>query len=367
MQPLNPTLYAALQREFGRVRISNAGQAMSATYLQGRDGRPRLHPMWPGEYYVVACPFCHDTTGHLYVNHKWGVRDPMNGTRNLWLANCFLNDCLNDWDRRRDLADRLFSYQVQAKAGLVAVEAGKEAPPLSPVQLPEDFALLSKLPKGHPARRYVRSRGFAPAELSKVWGVGFSTAAYRSRVGRLVIPLRAYLGKWKGPAECADDPEGWEVVGFQGRAIVDADMPKYLTSQGTAKSQLLYGLDRVPSGAKSPVIVTEGPTDVWRAGSGAVALLGKTISDAQCKLLRMMLPGRNVVVMLDPDAASFATSAADRIGSYLSRDLRSGVRSGRVVVARLPDLRDPGDCTREEIWASARRALAGKKKRSQKG
>lgn len=95
MDVLNPELYRAPKRAFRWVKVSNPGEVMNAIYQPDHEGTLRLQPLWPGEYYVVACPFCHDTTGHLYINHRWGVRDPRNGTRNLWLAHCFLSDCLS--------------------------------------------------------------------------------------------------------------------------------------------------------------------------------------------------------------------------------------------------------------------------------
>jgi len=359
MPPLNPRLYAALNRAVGVRKIANESQPMAAVYYPGLDGRPRLTPASPGEYYVVACPYCHDTSGHLYVNHRWGVRDPQNGTLNLWLAKCFLSDCMREWENRKDLLSRVEDYALAAGAGAVRVPAVTEAlPGLTPHDLPRDFRPLAELPSGHPARRYVRDREFGPKELTREWGIGFSAEQYREVPGRLVVPLRANLNE-NTPAALGD-PAAWTVVGYQGRVLGTSlpQQPKYLTSD-THKSHLLYGLDRVPAGGGA-VIVVEGPTDVWRAGPGAVAVLGNAISDIQCKLLRAVAPGRDVVVMLDPEAADEAQKTADKIRAVLARDLTSAGTRGRVVVARLPDARDPGDCSRDEIQSSALRALAAR-------
>lgn len=360
MPPLNPRLYAALNRSVkGGVRgISNQGQPMAAVYLSDLNGKPRLTPSSNGEYYVLACPFCHDTSGHLYVNHRWGVRDPVNGTRNLWLAHCYLGDCMRPWENRTELLRMVEDYALAAAAGAVRVpEVAEAAAGLARCDLPGDFRLLTDLPREHPARSYVRRRGFGPKELAPRWGVGFSAAEYREVPGRLVIPLRACLGE-NAPAALGD-PDAWAVVGYQGRLLGDAGRTKakYLTTAGTAKSRLLYGLDRVPPGS-GPVVVVEGPVDAWRAGAGAVAVLGKDISDEQCRLLRAVTPGRDVVVLFDPEAEAEARRAADKLRAVLARDLTAPTDPGRVVVARLPDERDPGDCTPDEIAAAVRRALA---------
>ncbi|HEY1187573.1 MAG TPA: hypothetical protein VGE74_07935, partial [Gemmata sp.] len=123
------------------------------------------------EAYVLVCPFCHDTSGHLYVNHRWAVRDPQNGTLNLWLAKCFLGDCLRAWENRKGLLAMVEGYARAAPAGAVRVPKTAEAAPgLVRYNLPHDFRLLTDLPRGHAARRYVRGRGFGPKELVREWG-----------------------------------------------------------------------------------------------------------------------------------------------------------------------------------------------------
>jgi hypothetical protein len=54
-------------------------------------------------------------------------------------------------------------------------------------------------------------------------------------------------------------------------------------------------------------------------------------------------------------------TVAARIEETLNLSLLGWNVKSRVVVARLPDERDPGDCTREEIWKAARAALGGAK------
>jgi len=56
----------------------------------------------------------------------------------------------------------------------------------------------------------------------------------------------------------------------------------------------LYNIDTVDKYA----IITEGPTDVWRIGNGAVCLFGKQISNDQVKLLIEKNP-KKIIIMLD--------------------------------------------------------------------
>jgi hypothetical protein len=349
---------------------------MSAVYVPSNDNKAYLSLSGYGETYITCCPYCHDTSGHLYVNHRWGQFDPKTRTRNLWLAKCFREDCLKSWDNRKDLADRVLDNRGQLPLSPIPV-APPEPLRLHRMHMPADMRLLTDLERTHPACEYVQKRGFVRGELVELWEVGYSTLAFDDYRGRLIIPLTAFLSR--GDDEPDEEDTGylcdsglcltdWHHVGFQGRVVGEADerRPKYLTSDGTHKSLLLYGLHRVPEDEPTPIIVCEGPTDVWRAGPGAVAVLGKSISDAQCKLIRSEHPGRDIVVMLDPEAAKEAVKVADRLRAVLGRDL-SGIKPGRVVVAELPDDRDPGDCTRKEIWDAATKALKVKKKARQQG
>jgi hypothetical protein len=346
MPPLNPDLYAALKEVFGDVKVSKQGVPMTAVYWPGLDGQPRLHPAESGEYYAVNCPFCYDTGQHLYINHRYGVRDPVTGFKNHWLANCFLSGCMTSRENREELARQLHWYRINAGAICVPLQKIEELPPLEAMDLPEDFKPLTALPLRNQARRYLFRRGFTPKILSRDWGVGYSRDGcdwWAS--GRVIIPLHAYL-----------PDQGWIVVGWQGRAIDPDERIRYYTAEGTPKSRLLYGLDHVSADGR-PVLICEGVTDVWKAGHNAVAILGKHISAEQRKLIREHLSDRPLVVMLDPDAADQAKVVAGQIRETLNLKLTGKSPRSRVVVARLPDGRDPGDCTREEIWKIADDAL----------
>jgi hypothetical protein len=345
MQPLNPTLYRALLREFGKVLVADEGAEMVATYHRDPDGRTRMSVVSAGEYYRINCPFCVDLRFRLWINHRWGVRDPRTGTRNRWLAICFNENCLASEENRLDLIERTSWYQRGAGAGRVAVLAGRVVDAGQRIALPRDFVPLDQLPKDHPARRYVRGRGFDPDRLARLWGVGFSEreAFCLSSVGRLVIPVyKPHEGKFV----C------W---GWQARAVVEEQWGRYFTAPGLKKSHLLYGLERAVKGA-GPVLVCEGATDVWRAGGNAVALLGHYASEEQVCLLRKYFPGRPLAVALDPDAHADARALVEKLRSARAGSL---LNPDGAPVALVPLLagKDPGDCGHKELWALAERAL----------
>src|SRR5579862_7193886 len=111
MTPLNPRLHARLVERFGRVGISNDGQALQVTHMPDyvhRKGRLKAHVSSWGETYKVNCPFCSDTRGRLYISHRWGVRDPRTGDDLLHLAFCHNEECLRTREAQKQLHKHVF-------------------------------------------------------------------------------------------------------------------------------------------------------------------------------------------------------------------------------------------------------------------
>jgi hypothetical protein len=331
---------------FGDVRITNQGEAMISQHVRLPGGRLRRVVGHAGEYYKVSCIFCNDTRHRLWINHRWGVRDPKTGSRHRWAAKCFNEDCLAREENRVDLIRRVNRYDREAEAGRVRVLPGRMIDPGRPKPLPRDFVRLDALKRGHPARRYVKGRGFAPDLIADRWGVGYSDHGPfpGAGVGRLVIPIcREVDGKTK-------------VWGWQARTLGEFEnLPKYFTVPDLKKSALLYGAERVEAGT-GPVAVCEGPIDVWRFDRDAVSLLGKSASEHQVGLLCRLAAGRPLVVALDGEAQDEAETLADR----LRRARRSSILrpdDSPVLVLPLPEDRDPADCSTEELRRRMRRLL----------
>jgi hypothetical protein len=154
--------------------------------------------------------------------------------------------------------------------------------------------------------------------------------------GRLYVPvfqrghLVGYQGRWAGELD-------WGAAG----------VPKYYTRPGMRKAQLVYNLDQ--AACRPVVAVCEGVTDVWRAGPAGVALFGKAASAAQLRLLVHTWYERHAVVLLDGDAAAEARVLGERLRPFFA---------GRLVLAFLPPEKDPGSCSREELWGRVRAAAS---------
>lgn len=342
-RPLNPTLHGLLRDRFGRVAISARGERAitGPAAFSPQRGRSETTFAHEGEYYRVNCPYCNDAHQRLYVNHLWNLVDPLNGRPMRHLVICYNGDCMKA--HYADFEEHVFGMtsaeQRKAMRGMsVANVVGTlpEARALGPVEPPGAITPLSGLPRGHVALVYLDDRGFDAAELEADWGVGFCARAPRpheAAAGRIFMPVRfrgdmvGWQARW--PAE------DWKNRGVQ----------KYYNLAGFKKSSVLYGHDRAR--AHPCVIVVEGVTDAWAVGDGAVALLGKTVSQAQLHLLAEWARGL-LVMMLDPGAWTDEQrnpEAARFKHDLLLATLRN-VFDGRVVEVALPPGRDPGQLAR---------------------
>lgn len=346
--PLNDDLYARLNRRLaGGVRhIANPGvRARSVAYVDLATQRHSTRRVTSGEEYVCLCPFCDDKRGHLSINHEYGIYNDVTGSDNTHLANCYRRQCLKDPVNRAALRDKILG-------GLLSDVRRRLSPPTStelatlvepgtliPVTPPGRIFSLTDLPPDYPAIAYLRGRGYDPLELASRWHVGFCSApAHRMAAGRIYIPVMM---------------DG-VLVGWQARWPTelpkDSPIRKYYLLPGMPKRLVLYNYDLART---SPLVVlTEGPTDVWRVGPSGVALFGKTMSEQQEQLILKHWGTGVIIVLLDNDEPS-AAAAAEKI------HLRLAARASCPILdVRLPAGTDPGDHSREQLWEFIDRAAA---------
>lgn len=170
-------------------------------------------------------------------------------------------------------------------------------------------------------QEYLENRRFDPAVLQSHWDLRAGPVAGDGAY-RIILPVKFQNKVWT----------------WIGMDATRQNPPKYL-AQPVEKSfmpasELLYGLDMV----KDNVLVVEGPTDAWRMGPGAVALLGMGITDWKVKRL-VDLSAKKYYVMLDgePEAIRNAHTLANRLSN----------QGLRVEVLEL-DHGDPDDMTQDE-------------------
>lgn len=324
--PLCRELYSRLEKNFGKIKISNEGQS-----LQCRDRKigyeVKTEILYPGEYYCINCPFCNDTRQRLWVNHRFAEYR--------WLAVCYNETRCMDGPFGKENRNELYRIIFQSGSPVVLqVSKGVEvnpSKPLTPVGLPGDITLLSELPSNHAAKLYLEYRGYDLVELENIYGVSFCTKvydrAYYPLVNRIFIPvfMRGNLVGWQG--RYVGDPD-WKTSSVQ----------KYFNLRGMSKKDMLYNYDVAKN--QDMVVLVEGAADVWRIGPCAVALMGSDLAEQQANLVKQTWANKPVVVFLDYDAVDKSIAIAQKLFPFL----------GSKVFAVIGDGKDPGSMTTEECW-----------------
>lgn len=328
IEPLNPLLYGLLQHKFGSVRVHNQGCAAQRHFVRSEFDPTRVATVEhsSGEYYAVCCPFCNDHNHKLWVNYRYGseINQHTGRREKTYLAHCFKNECLKTSGRSEQLEDLIFGQHRRGLLNPPLLQVEDEFAPPPVIKPPGKIISLGDLPQDHPANVYLRGRNFDPAVLAAQYSVGFCAEpdiGYSLMRNRIYIPVLS----------------NEQLVGWQGRAIVDASLPKYYNSHGMQKSRILYNYD---AAATQPyVVVVEGIPSVWRLGAAAVCLFGKSMSHWQRMTIATTWVQKPVFLLLDNDAQKETEKC------FLDFE-RHGVQ---VVPVFLPDARDPADYPRDEL------------------
>ena len=339
----NKVLYEALRHEFGTVRIANEGAAASYHAVRGDDGTWWGQIDASGEEYHICCPFCGDQRFRLYLSYLYGRTLQENGHTVRFgggLAWCFNETtCLDDVATRRQLYRRLMSPDV-AQMHVSQSEEEENPPPALPLP-PRNIIPLDQLPPRHKAVRYVQERGYDARELSLHFGVGYCPYEREMPLAenRLFIPVynreNALVG---GQCRLLYTPTG--------------SFPrKYWNLPRSRFADTLYNI-RLAWGAPT-VVVVEGATDVWRVGVHGVGILKGVISSKQEQLLLE----RWAEIVVIPDADIPKNELEKRAQRAKREKLearlqcwRSAHPEKRIYLVDLPEGKDPGDCTRDELW-----------------
>ncbi len=225
--------------------------------------------------------------------------------------------------------------------------------------------ILTDLPAGDEARRYLADRGFTAQSLEE-YGVGFSRDVFdgphslleygQAKGFSLDILERAGLVRvndkghrfdfFRGRVMFPIRDRSGRVIGFGARALEDGG-PKYMNSTDTElfkKSRELYGQDLARGAARRAgrLLVCEGYTDVMHCRQAGfpetVAALGTALTVENAGNLRRF--GVPVYLLYDGDEAG--RRAAERAADLLL------VEEVEASVAILPSGQDPADLLTRE-------------------
>lgn len=239
---------------------------------------------------------------------------------------------------------------------------------------PGKLVPFASLPGGHPAVEYMADRGFDIVELNALppcmalqYCTNGISMARGTTTGRIVFPI--YMGGilkgWQArkverviPPEDGDDVdlkevwggEDWKTVGrTRAGKWQDHEIPKYLTCPGMSRADILYGYDQARNERPSDnqlLVVVEGPLDQLKVGYPSVASLGG-LSDHQLRVI--VTYWETVVIIRDPDI----DPESAKFRQVLAR--LSAIKTCHLA---LPNGKDAGGSTREEIWTEIAKEMA---------
>lgn len=276
------------------------------------------HHCTPG-WVQVNCPFCADSDFHLGIP----LHDPK-------IVNCWRCGKHSLFETIKEIL-----HCSSGEAYRILEKYETNTTPYEPVKKRKQASALLLPPRTGPLndnhRRYLIKRGFDPDQLVREWGI-LGTGPLGSYKHRIIIPIYH---------------EG-VLVSYTGRDITERSDTRYKTCESDKEvrshKHCLYGLDKVKG--DDWVLVVEGPTDVWRMGTGTVATLGITWTKEQVLLLSRF---KMVSILYDPEphAQEQAMKLAVEL-NWLGVDTE-------IIQQQKGD--DPGDMTNEDVKDLKRRLV----------
>lgn len=330
-QVLCPELYRALRFHCpGGVKIASQGEPFRGNFSNTRN---RMDVLTAGEYYCVNCVFCHDTKHRLWVNHRFGQLDA-SGRPMFFLAICYNENCMSKPGNTQKFTDTLFSFKNRSERNYRPFALNQAMPVYADdtrggYQPPGEVYPLADLARtmpNHPAVLYMcQERRYTSAMLQK-YEIGYcvrAAAEYRAAQDRIIFPIRMH----------------GDLVGWQARLVGSSGLRglKYYGMRNMRKRTFLYNYDHAKTCPY--VVLVEGVTDCHVLGDASVALLGKTLSDAQLQMMNAWL-GKPIIVLLDPEAQAEGTKICQQLAEVYHT----------VVAVSLPLGYDCGDYDHTTIW-----------------
>jgi len=335
---LNPYLYDALQTRFGDVMIAKQGEGSDGHRVVDSSGA-RYKFTNAGEYYRANCPFCMrknavDTKHRLWIHHRWGVgldEDDENcvDDKFWWACICYNEQCMEDRENVKTLQNWIYGGIGRERHApkIKILEGTSTGASLGLTRWPGRCIRVDQLRPEHNACQYLLGRGFDPAVVGRDYWVSYCEAAdvdFPLANARLIMPIHM----------------NGQMVGWQARPPYDINwkatgQQKYLNCPGMNRRLMLYGFDN--SKVLPFCIITEGVTDTWAIGAGAISLLGKSMSMQQADLI--VATWKVAVIALDADAQ-------DRVQA-----IRNLIRNKiPLIVITLPPGLDPADIEPDFFW-----------------
>ena len=226
---------------------------------------------WQPGWIQITCPICDDTSNH-------GGFNVASGKYNCWrcgthpietIIKHLLNVQSNQAIKIKNEYTKIINKQINKQVKTVKTIC----------KLPENCNNLSEYHK-----KYLINRNFDPSEIIDKWHIK-GTGPIGEYKFRIIIPI--LLNE--------------VIVSYQARDTTNKQKLRYkackIKNEVIHHKHIVYGIDHVKN---RKCIITEGITDVWRLGFGAIALFGVNWTTEQLIFLQ-----KNIdcgIILFDSDA-----------------------------------------------------------------
>jgi len=266
-------------------------------------------------FFQVDCPFCSpDTNGWRLGLSRSGLA-----------ANCWNCGQKSVFDALQELTGLPANEVYKLKSGIEFQQTKHKVKAIGKLQLPKGLGAMQKC-----HRKYLRSRGFDPDKLEKLWGIqGIGLAAKYS--WRLFIPV-FYRGA---------------MVSWTTRSISDECETRYVNAPPECETislkDCIFGEDYL----RHSIAIFEGPTDVFNVGPGSSCTFGVNVTSSQLNKI-ISYPTRIVCFDSEKQAQKRARYLCDQIESFPGKTIN---------VVNEYKGKDPGSWTEDSVQDFRKRFL----------
>jgi len=290
-----------------KVDSFNVREYLNSKGIQFWTSGRNVSPGWTN----IKCIFCDDLSNHLGVSpeykfHCWKC----NASGSIPFLVREIEQC--SWAEARYIVNKfsdplLIPPEKKKVTGPESMELPKEARPLLPLH-----------------REYLEQRRYNPEEIVQQYGIR-GTGLLGDFAYRIIIPV--FYKK--------------QLVNFVGRDVTGKSTSKYKSCPNEKAvvelKHCLYNIDNVPE--SGPLLIVEGPLDVWRVGPGCIATFGTSWTLAQVNRIREKRPSQ-IYIMFDGEETAIqkAYDLASALSGFFPEVTVLEMASG-----------DPGELSDEDV------------------
>lgn len=352
---LNQSLYQSLKTFPGGVKVIKEGEEASL-YIDSYDilgTRCRVdHNRPSGEEYVVRCPFCGDSSHHLYISYLSLSCPIVDGHRMSpmpLMAKCFRRDCIKDPSNRQQLIKAISSgldsldsptirpSDVGDEDQGIDKNLSNEATLQGILTWAPDFHLCASTTMPEVVADYLDERRVSKRDM-ETFALGWGTVSN---------PYTGTPVNRGEPHVLIPVVVGGKLVGIQARRVLTGAIPKerrYWMHPGMRKSSCLLNIDN--ANRIGLAVVCEGAFDAISVGKVGVCTFGSSISPMQRQMLSSV---RDAVIWLpdmDENDRCKTLATAEREVAIWNNNLNFPKGAHVVKLSK----KDAGSMTRNEVW-----------------